>query len=251
MSSAEVTKEKVLPHNGEWSLADIRAHLPEKDQYWSDRALRRICDAYDQLTQRLEERERERAFVETVKSLDENWVQHQRVVKSEKEANKIFDPTRFQNDDSRPPREWWLVAKPDGTGVAVFLKERTAKLYMDANDIECAEHVIEKSAYDQLTQCLEELERELAEFKQECAYIHECDLKELAEAKAALHTTRIIPGTEELHKQLTEAKAEIASQKKHYENLFDKFQATKEMQLADVRAEIERLREEIMSTPFL
>lgn len=150
MSSAEVTKEKVLPHNGEWSLADIRAHLPEKDQYWSDRALRRICDAYDQLTQRLEE-----------------------------------------------------------------------------------------------------LERELAEFKQECAYIHECDLKELAEAKAALHTTRIIPGTEELHKQLTEAKAEIASQKKHYENLFDKFQATKEMQLADVRAEIERLREEIMSTPFL
>ena len=36
-----------LPDHGEWSLTDIKAHLHEPPQFWSDRALSKLVNAYE------------------------------------------------------------------------------------------------------------------------------------------------------------------------------------------------------------
>lgn len=61
-----------LPEHGEWSVADIRAHLPDKPQFWADRALVKLLAAYDRVVKERDEYKRYKiaalAEFETLKS---------------------------------------------------------------------------------------------------------------------------------------------------------------------------------------
>lgn len=88
------------------------------------------------------------------------------------------------SDDKTEPRAWWIETRELLRGDHDRQSRDWPQVY--ETNIPNTIHVIEHSAYLEMKDRAEKAEADLAEFKKDCAYIHEIDEQQLDSAKAAI-----------------------------------------------------------------